>query len=168
MTLKQFVPSKVCLSCDGCCRYKEEENPWRPKVEVSLSDILLKDTDKDGYIKTVSCVDGLHRCTFLNLKDNTCRIYKNRPFECQLYPFVLTRWEGRPSLCVHLSCPFVQEQHQKESFKEYIRYLKEYFSGKAVLEFLKENPSLVGDYSEYKDELEFVLSLDFPPQADPL
>ena len=30
--LPQFVPQSVCLSCDGCCRFKEEQSSWRPKA----------------------------------------------------------------------------------------------------------------------------------------
>ena len=30
--LNQFVPSEVCLQCDGCCRFKEENSAWQPKM----------------------------------------------------------------------------------------------------------------------------------------
>ena len=32
VSLKQFVPSEVCLKCNGCCRYKQADSVWRPKL----------------------------------------------------------------------------------------------------------------------------------------
>ena len=42
--LKQFVPGKVCLSCDGCCRYGQKDTVWAP---VFLYDEILELTEKN-------------------------------------------------------------------------------------------------------------------------
>src|ERR1700685_2495848 len=94
--LKQFVPSEVCLKCDGCCRYKSADSIWRPKLGaddrenlaalITASDVL----DDQDYVKTIqNC--GKHFCQFLNQADNTCGIYTKRPFECSFYPFIISQ-----------------------------------------------------------------------------
>jgi len=83
LSLKQFVPSEVCLKCNGCCRYKEADSAWRPKLglrdQVGLADLITAGDilDAQAYITTIqSC--GEHFCRFLNAKDNTCGVYVNR------------------------------------------------------------------------------------------
>lgn len=161
---KQFVPSQVCLSCDGCCRFKEETSAWRPKIgqeEVRegiknglAEGIFSEAVDlKTRHIKTMSCQDG-YGCSFFNPTDNTCRIYQHRPFECQLYPFLLTKRDNRMAVAVHHLCPFIQEKYQTAEYTVYVDYLKEFFQHQEVLAFLKRHEAIGGDYSGYEDEVE--------------
>lgn len=169
--MKQFVPSQVCLGCDGCCRFKEEDSLWRPRIaetekkQVSakpgLADKIFskaKITDH-GHLKTVAC-HGLYICTFFNPEHKTCGIYHARPFDCQLYPFVLTKNQDKTVVCVHLNCPYVQEKKDSPVFRDYVAYLQEFFCRQDVATFLKKNPSWVGDYTPYRQELEQVLVLN--------
>ena len=167
--LKQFVPSEVCLQCDGCCRFKESNSSWRPGMmteEINqaqkkglANEILAKEIlSEDGRIKTVSC-GSEYLCSFFHPEDHTCGIYQARPFECQLYPFVLTRDTDGAGVYVHLNCPFVQQQHDSGNFTRYVKYLKGFFTHQEVLDFLKRNPSLIGDYAGYREELEFMFRL---------
>ena len=169
MNVKQFVPSAVCLSCDGCCRFKEEQSPWRPKItedEIArkgkrdlLSEIYSKDKiDASGHIKT-TCSAGHHFCSFFSPQDNTCGVYDVRPFECELYPFVLTKKDGKTIIAAHHNCPFIQMQRNAAEFEAYAAYLKEFFAQKDVLDFLKKNPTLVGEYSNYEEELEYLFTV---------
>ena len=167
--LRQFVPSEVCLACDGCCRFKEENSSWRPKITSAeigqiktgglAAEILTKNPfGSDSHIKTVSC-NGQHHCSFFNSEGNTCRIYQQRPFECQLYPFVLSRNSGKAGIFVHLNCPFIQQTRHKPEFEKYVVYLKKFFQTKDTVDLIQENPELIGDYSAYGDELEYLFSL---------
>ena len=167
--LNQFVPSEVCLQCDGCCRFKEENSAWRPKMakeeitrlrQSGLADLILSKEifSKDGAIKTVSCPTE-HLCSFFNPQDHTCRIYSARPFECRLYPFILTRKDQQAVISVHLNCPFIQQKRLTRDFDEYVAYLKKFFQEEEVLAFLKRNPDLAGDYSDYQAELEYLFTL---------
>jgi len=169
MNVEQFVPSAVCLSCDGCCRFKEEDSAWRPKItqdEIKrkgkpdlLSEIYSKDKiDTTGHIKTV-CRAGHHFCSFFTPEDNTCSVYGARPFECELYPFVLTKREGKTVVTVHHHCPFVQIKRKSTEFDNYVEYLKEFFKKKDVLEFIRMNPILAGDYPDYTEELEYLFTV---------
>ena len=158
LSLKQFVPSEVCLKCDGCCRYKEADSAWRPKlgakdqeglaVLITAGDVL----DARGYVKTIqNC--GEHFCRFLNGKDNTCGIYAQRPFECLLYPFILSKTPESIKVFAHLSCPYIQDHQPRAQFDAYVEYLKEFFSRPGTKEFLLSNQEMFHDYTPYALEM---------------
>jgi hypothetical protein len=166
LSLQQFVPSEVCLKCDGCCRYKEPDSAWRPKLGqedqsnlaalITAADVL----DKQGYIKTIqSC--GEHFCRFLNGGDNTCGIYTKRPFECSLYPFIISQETDAVKVYVHLACPYVQEHLPRANFDAYVVYLKEFFHLAPTIEFLSRNKAMFHDYSVYAPELLHLFDLSF-------
>ena len=170
----QIVPQKICLSCQGCCRYKEAESLWRPKVapeELEANEHkkdLTRALGQDGYLKTVPPQGtpfgrkerGQDRCTFLNSGTNKCGVYTGRPFECRLYPFLLTQKNSRAAVSVHLSCPYVQESRHSPEFEQHVGVLKDYLSSSVNARFLKNNPELFGDYNGYKDEIEELFTLE--------
>jgi len=165
--LKQFVPSEVCLKCDGCCRFKESDSAWRPKISseeiarakaMGLAQKIFSQNvvDENNYIRTApGC--GEHFCSFFNAQDHTCAIYQARPFECELYPFIISRDAKGTALYVHLNCPHVETNYRRDS--EYVRYLEEYFTRPDVRDYLSRNRALLHDYSAYKAELEFLFHL---------
>lgn len=167
----QFVPQEVCLSCDGCCRFKSEESVFRPKItpsevkeasaRVPLADKIFSQNAVDGknHIKTFR-KEGLCHCLFFDSSHNTCTIYACRPFECQLYPFLLTRGVKGIVVSVHRACPYIQLKRNSPLFEEYVASLKKYFEKEEVLEFIRENSFLAGDYSQYQNEWEEVFSLN--------
>ena len=175
----QLVPQKVCLSCQGCCRFREAESLWRPKVAPAEGEArplgrpeeldanehkndLTWALGQDGHIKTVK-VQEQNRCTFLNLGNNKCGVYSGRPFECRLYPFLLTRSgkNGRVAVSVHLSCSYVQQSRHSAEFEKHVDALKAYLSGEECARFLQNNPALAVDYSEYRGEIEELFTLEF-------
>ncbi|HPB67308.1 MAG TPA: YkgJ family cysteine cluster protein [Candidatus Omnitrophota bacterium] len=173
--LKQFVPSLVCLSCEGCCRFQEADSPWRPKVgpgekkdfEARLpagapgSDVL------DSGVYVTAKRDGvISRCRFLDRAANTCDIYPGRPLECRLYPFLLVRSGGRTLVALHLSCPFAQKYYGLKDMDDYIAYLKGVFSQPPMTEFLRDNRALFSDYSLAAEEWVPVFDLDVPGGPD--
>ncbi len=167
---KQFVPSSVCLQCDGCCRFKESDSRWRPYITQTEKQIAAGRpnlTEKifgshvvfpDGKIGTTPCGQGF-LCHFLNNTDNTCGIYHARPFECQLYPFLLGKEKEKAVVYVHLNCPYVQEYWGTVAYREYAVFVQEFFNKKNVREFLRQNPMLFTDYSSYRAELDYVCEL---------
>jgi Fe-S-cluster containining protein len=168
--MKQFLSSEVCLSCEGCCRFDKEKSDWRPKVGESEERSIIINLpldkkiesrsiiEKGGYLKDKLC-HGMFTCTFFNSDDSTCGIYHNRPFECKLYPFVLTKVDHRVSVSVHLPCPYVQQKKGSVAYDKYTMYLKELFQKPDVKLFLKENSHLFGDYLGYELELEWVFDV---------
>ena len=155
LPLKQFVPSAVCLQCDGCCRFQLADSAWRPKVGEQE---ILEEMDAAGYLKTIP-VDDHHHCVFFNKSDHTCSVYERRPFECALYPFVLSKTPQGIKLCVHLACPYVQETETKQEFQDYQAYLKTFFKQPHTKDFLKNNSRLLHDYSKFDQELKFLFDI---------
>jgi len=167
--MKQFVPSAVCLKCDGCCRFKEEKSLWQPKMTVEeerqaksagLADKIFSQNviGHDRCIKTTPG-GGTHLCSFLDFKTNACTIYPARPFECQLYPFVISKDDQGLGVFVHLNCPFVQENEQTPIMVEYVDYLRNFFQDALVKSFLEKNKGLMSNYSFYKNELKLLFNL---------
>ena len=164
--LKQFVPSEVCLKCKGCCRYKEADSAWRPKLGagdqadlaalITAGDVL----DAQAYIKTIQDC-GEHFCRFLNKGDNTCGVYAKRPFECSLYPFILSQTPDAVKVYVHLSCPYVQDHMSRAAFDAYVTYLKGFFHREEIRGFLSLNKTMFHDYSPYAPELLHLFDLSF-------
>ncbi len=177
LSLKQFVPSEVCLKCDGCCRYKEADSAWRPKLgaddQKSLAALITAGDvlDAQGYVKTIQAC-GKHFCRLLNGADNTCGIYTKRPFECSLYPFIISKTPDAVRVYAHLSCPYVQDHlppslmgcrpgGPRADFDAHVAYLKEFFHRAEISEFLSRNKAMFHDYSPYAPELLYLFDLSF-------
>jgi Fe-S-cluster containining protein len=167
--IKQFVPSEVCLRCQGCCRFRDELSVWSPclldeeivdfsdnkdicAVSVSIDKrlLLLPHPGGDGFI-----------CPFLDIKDNKCKIYATRPFECQLYPFLLNLRGKKIILTVDLNCPYIKEKMNTPEFKEYVEYLTAFLNSPVQLEILKDNPHILQAYEEVQE----IVELNFPDTA---
>ncbi len=110
-------------------------------------------------------------CPFLGSADNQCRIYNLRPFECQLYPFLINLRSTRPYrigryallrrekvlLTVDLNCPYVYEKIDTPLAKEYIIYLTAYLNSPKMLKVLKDNPQIIQAYEEVREIAELGL-----------
>lgn len=155
-SLKQFVPSSTCLKCEGCCRFLLSDSPWRPKTGQQEMD---HDIDELGYVKTTPQGQH-HQCVFFNKKDGSCGIYSNRPFECALYPFVVSGSKEGVKVYMHLACPYLQDKETSKELENYIAYLKDFFNQSSSKEFLKNNSRLLHDYSPFENELRFLFTIE--------
>ena len=130
--LKQFVPSNVCLKCDGCCRFQLSDSPWRPKTgQMELQEGI----DEAGYLKTVK-EGNHHQCVFFNKIDHTCQVYSKRPFECESYPFVVSKENEDIKVYMHLACPYIQDREVSVELQDYVVYLKGFFKESSTKMFL--------------------------------
>jgi len=153
--IKQVVPQEVCLECQGCCRFSEQDSVWLPCLLNEEMQELLK---KDFLPSLISCDKKIRSlpnlaqnnfvCSFSQPKDNKCAIYAFRPFECQLYPFVINRKADKVFLALDLRCPFIKENLESQEFKEYIRYLTSFFNSPRTIEILKSNPQIIQIYED--------------------
>lgn len=160
--IKQYVPQEVCLKCQGCCRFKEENSIWSPclleeeieglidkegipaiSVDINKRILLVPGPDTEGFV-----------CPCLNIGDNKCRIYSLRPFECQLYPFLISLRNKKVILTVDLNCPYIKETLNTNSLKEYSEYLASVLNTPAFLHRLKNNPQLIQAYEDVLAVLE--------------
>ena len=159
--IPQFVPQDVCLACDGCCRFAEPESVWRPKVfdgEEAEDACTALDAHRCVQARVTG---GQCECVFFERKTNTCQIYDQRPWECRLYPFMLTRRGEHVWVVMHLACPHIQDALGSESLKNFVITLQSYFEQDDVVEFLRRHAQNVTDYTAYTQELEdlFVVRL---------
>jgi Fe-S-cluster containining protein len=124
----------------GCCRYNSNSSIWSPnlleqeKRELGLEKIELIPIN-ESYI-----------CRFLNLENNQCRIYKKRPWECRLYPFLLNYRGQKLYIGVDLGCPFIKDKINSEKFKRYLNYLNRYLLKPSVSSTLNRNRKLFPSY----------------------
>ncbi len=159
--IKQFVPQEVCLRCQGCCRFKEQDSVWLPcLLDEEIQDLI--NTDIPGvYLTLDKRIEPLTNpsgegfiCPFLDSGDNKCKIYTKRPFECQLYPFLINLRGKKIVLTIDLNCCYVQEKLNTQEFKEYAGYLSQLLNSPAQIKLLKENPQILQAYEEVSEIVE--------------
>ncbi len=164
--IRQFVPESVCLKCPGCCRFKEMDSVWLPCL---LDEEALELADKKGippvYISIDKKIQPIANpkgkgfiCAFLNCEDNKCGIYHLRPFECQLYPFLINLRNKKVLLTVDLNCPYIAEHLNSQGLKEYTDYLVSFLNSPAQIKILKNNPQLLQAYEEAAEIIELKLT----------
>jgi len=121
IALPQLVPSRICLQCDVCCRFPDPDSALRPyftenEITRALAGgvegtvfpnrrgsqvILVPELHGDGYL-----------CPAFNAATSTCRIYEQRPLDCQLYPLALMWGESHDQILLgwDTKCPFMREE----------------------------------------------------------
>ena len=159
--IKQFVPSEVCLKCKGCCRFNDMNSVWAPcLLDEDIQNLLDRDIPSavisiDKRLLSIP-VEGAatYLCPFLGSDGNKCKVYDIRPFECQLYPFLLSVRNKKINLTIDLNCPYASEMVNKKEFKDYMEYLTAYLNSPAQVELLKENPHILQAYEDVLDIVE--------------
>ena len=125
IVLPQLVPSRTCLQCDVCCRFPDPDSALRPyftenEITRALARgvegtafpnrqgsqvILVPDPHGEGYL-----------CPAFDPATSTCRIYEQRPLDCQLYPLALMWDEAHNQILLgwDTKCPFMREAIPEE------------------------------------------------------
>ncbi|MCK9603710.1 MAG: YkgJ family cysteine cluster protein [Candidatus Omnitrophica bacterium] len=159
--IKQFVPQEACLKCQGCCRFAKADSVWSPcLLDEEIQELLDKEIppayiSADRRILPIADPQGEgFICAFLNAGENKCRIYAFRPFECQLYPFLINLRGQKVILTVDLNCPYVKDKLKTEAFKEYTEYLASFLNSPEQIRILKDNPQLLQAYEAVTDLVE--------------
>jgi uncharacterized protein len=125
IALPQLVPSHICLRCDVCCRFPDPDSALRPyftenEIVRALAGGIEEKAFPDQRGSQVILVPDTHgegfHCPAFETATSICRIYEQRPFDCQLYPLALM-W-NKPYDQVVLGwdtkCPFMREQIPEE------------------------------------------------------
>ena len=124
----QVVPSKVCLSCDVCCRFPERDSFLRPYFTQAEIERAIKQGINSAYflnaqgsqVEVVPNPSGEgYLCPAFDHETSHCRIYEVRPIDCQLYPFMLMWDEQHETVLLgwDTKCPYVfpEESHAMSS-----------------------------------------------------
>ena len=159
--MKQFLPQGVCLRCQGCCRFKEQNSAWLPCLMDEEIQELLDRKIPPALISMERKIQPYSNpagegfiCAFFDIKDNKCKIYDWRPFECQLYPFLINLRDRKIILTVDLNCPYVKDNLQSKEFKEYADYLISFLNSPVQIKLLKDNPQLLKAYEDISEAVE--------------
>jgi Fe-S-cluster containining protein len=158
--LEQIVPSKVCLSCDVCCRFLEQDSflapiftqaEMRRAIANGVNPARFRPTadGKSAQVKLIPHGD-MYICPCFNPETSECTIYSIRPLDCQIYPFALMYNQDRTHvvLGVDMICPYGEEEIQTEGFQHYIDYMADYLESDSVVETIAVNWQLIGSYQE--------------------
>lgn len=167
--IKQFIPEESCLTCPGCCRFREANSVWLPCLTEEEIQNLLDKQIPPATISIERKIQPIHNpaednfiCAFFDLKENKCKIYDFRPLECQLYPFLINLRGKKVILTVDLNCPYIKENLKSKEFKEYADYLAAYLNSPAQIKLLKSNSQIIQAYEEVLD----VVELSMPDETE--
>lgn len=162
--IKQFIPQEVCLKCQGCCRFRSPDSVWSPCLLDGEIQVLLDKNIPPAFISRERRIlpvhnpgEGNYVCPFLDAGSNKCKIYAFRPFECQLYPFLINLRSKKVILTVDLNCPYIKEKIDTPAFKEYADYLAASLNSSQQIKMLKDNPQLLEAYEEVSEVVELKL-----------
>ncbi len=149
MILKQLIPDGFCLSCQGCCRFLNKDSEWTPVVFYEEQSLIPNIGNKVNL--SFDSKDNKYFCSFFDVKKNICSFYQQRPFDCQLYPFLLNLQNEELFLGVDFNCPFVEKNFSQQFFQDYVNYLKDLFKKSPLKEIIIKNKQLLQSYSGIKN-----------------
>jgi uncharacterized protein len=156
--LPQLVPSRTCLQCDVCCRFPDPDSALRPYFteheitgalsggieETSFPDrrgsqvILIPAPDGEGYL-----------CPAFDATTSACRIYAQRPLDCQLYPLALMWDELHDQVLLgwDTKCPFMRDEIPGEIQRHADRVMA-LLDQPGIREHIVAHPRLIGPFQE--------------------
>jgi len=154
-SLKQIVPSSLCLTCDVCCRFPEETSflaPFFTKEEIGFlptPDLPFRDDSPQGSkIKLVSHDEGC-RCPYFDPATHYCKIYGERPLDCRIYPFALMRDpSGSVVLGIDTKCPFIQEHANDPQMSQDADSVRKFLESESIAKVIVSSPELIGPHQE--------------------
>jgi len=156
IALPQLVPSRACLQCDVCCRFPDPDSALRPyftgnEIARALAGgveetafpnrlgaqvILVPAPHGDGYL-----------CPAFDAATSTCRIYEQRPLDCQLYPLALMWDEPHEQVLLgwDTKCPFMREEIPSEIQRHADRVMA-LLDQPGIRDQVVAHPSLIGRF----------------------
>ena len=156
--LPQLVPSRACMTCEICCRFPDPDSVLRPyftaeeiarAVGHGLPSAAFPDTQGCQVLLVPDAKgEGFH-CPGFESETGTCRLYEQRPLDCQLYPLALM-WNAAHNEVVlgwDRKCPFLEAE-----VPEFIRRCAEQVMTKleqpTLVEHIARHPRLIGRFQE--------------------
>ena len=158
IALPQLVPSRTCLQCDVCCRFPDPDSALRPyftenEITLALAGgieatvfhnrlgsqvILVPDPHGEGYL-----------CPAFDAATSRCRIYEQRPFDCQLYPLALMWNELHDQVLLgwDTKCPFMREEIPAEIQRHADRVMA-LLDQPGIRDHVVAHPRLIGRFQE--------------------
>ena len=153
--LPQLIPTARCLACDVCCRFPEKDSPLAPYFTAEeIRRAIQRGIPPERFSDEKGCRIELiphpygegHLCPAFDPAVNGCRIYDDRPFDCQLFPLALM-WDPAKStvlLGYDRKCPVIVETLFDTVPFEYARTLADRLESDEIIKMLQAHPGLIG------------------------
>ena len=167
VAVEQCVPSRVCLACEVCCRFPEEDSFLRPYFSREEMTRAVKHgltascfpSEKGGQIQVVPHpTDDGYLCPAFDPETFHCKIYEHRPLDCRIYPFTIMWNEDRTSVLLgwDKKCPFLVNEATgldpvETLLPEYIRMasdLKTLLESDQVVHLLAQDSGVITRYQD--------------------
>lgn len=156
--LPQLVPSRICCECDICCRFPDPDSALRPyftdhEIARALAGGVAGIAFHDRRGSQVALVPAPHGegylCPAFDDATSQCRIYEQRPLDCQLYPLALMWSEAHNQILLgwDTKCPFMREEVPGEIRRHADRVMA-LFAQPAIREQFASHPRLIGRFQE--------------------
>ena len=161
--MKTVTRSEDCVVCKDCCKFRKEKLYFAPLFTDDELDALRKRLPDERPLpafhrqrdsRTVWQIEllpsatrpGLYVCPFLDEATNLCAIYPDVPFDCRVWPFLLT-WSADGQR-VELTCYERKEcaslRHiNPDEFAAYTAYILDYVRRPAFLRGLHTHLELI-------------------------
>jgi Fe-S-cluster containining protein len=158
IVLPQLVPSRTCLQCDVCCRFPDFDSALRPYfTENEIARALAGGVEETAFpnprgsqvvLVHASHGDG-YLCPAFDAATSTCRIYEQRPLDCQLYPLALMWDEPHDQVLLgwDTKCPFMREEIPGEIQRHADRVIA-LLDQPGIHGQVVAHPSLIGRFQE--------------------
>lgn len=128
-SLRQVVPSRVCLSCDVCCRFPEQDSVLRPYFTADeIRQAIKRGIDSSHFpdltgcqVRVVPTPSGQgYLCPAFDPSTSYCLVYEVRPLDCQIYPFVVMWNQDQHKVLLgwDTKCPFLVDQSLSETIHQ--------------------------------------------------
>src|SRR5881396_707934 len=157
IVVEQIVPSRVCFTCDVCCRFPERDSPLRPyftreEIQAAIARGISPDAFPDHAGSKVAVVpDGEgYRCPALQAETGQCGIYEDRPLDCRLYP-VAVMWDRDHADVVmgwDSKCPFIRDNLESAESRAYVERIAAFLESQEAVQVFISNQKLIGSFQD--------------------
>ena len=153
--VEAFIKSEDCAKCQFCCTFTNDTLWDIPYFDNNLKNKIEKDpkynniqfiphgnmwkVDMENYYTNN---DLTYKCPFLD-SISGCRLKNNKPFICNLWPFILIKISGNLAIALSNNCDIMKQYN----LNELNELLKDDFI-KNIYDEGIQHPELVLDYQK--------------------
>src|SRR5438445_673778 len=155
--VEQIVPSRVCFTCDVCCRFPERDSPLRPyftreEIQAAIARGISPDAFPDhtgSKVEVVPQGEG-YQCPAFQVETGRCGIYEDRPLDCRLYP-VAVMWDRENADVVmgwDSKCPFIRDNLESTESRAYVERTAAFLESQEAVQVFISNQQLIGSFQD--------------------
>ncbi|MDE6004942.1 MAG: hypothetical protein K2G88_06105 [Oscillospiraceae bacterium] len=148
--LTKLLSRNTCAECKLCCifsRYDILETPVlspeiRKKCEQLLPEIKFISKGKESYLFRMNLTEqqDLFSCPLLN-SETGCILGTEKPFDCQIWPFQITKINHQEAIIISTLC----ESMMQQPIGVLIDFLKQDLAEK-IFSYAEQNPDIIRPY----------------------